>query len=124
MSFDFSAFQMPTMTTLGNANVHQPNVDDRLTSFAKQRLSRLVEEHEVTAVVSDGPTMEAPVTMVYAGDSSVFSKGHAPTTNEEALAVVARAAAQGSEGARGFLVAAFGEDEADGLIETVSEEKL
>lgn len=122
-SFDFAVFQMPSLSRLDKAGPQNPMTDKRLTESARVRLGRLVSEREVTAVVNDGPTMEAPVTMLYVGADAFFYAGDAPGTNEEALANVARLAANGDEGAAGFLTAALG-DEAPALIELVAEEKL
>lgn len=122
-SFDFSAFQPPPLSRVDNAGPENPITDERLTESAKARLGRLVAEYEVTAVVNDGPTMEAPVTMLYVGNDAFFHAGDNPGTNEEALANVARLAANGNVGATSFLHTAL-DDEADDLIELVAEERL
>jgi hypothetical protein len=116
-------FQVPDLLTLEPSSSRNPITDPRLTGHAKTRLARLVEERGVTAIASSSPHDGTPVTMLYAGEDSIYTAGEAPKTTEEALAVIARAAAEGDDDSIEFLDSAFG-DEADGLIETVSEEKL
>lgn len=115
-------FHAPDLVALGPSDARNPITDPRLTGTAKTRLSRLVEEKNLTAITSSSPDDGAPFTMLYVGDVSIYSVGETPKTTEEALAVVARRAADGDEGAVEFLESAFG-DEAEGLIEYVGEER-
>lgn len=121
-SLDFG-FHIPHLVSLEPSNARNPITDPRLTGIAKTRLSRLVEEKNITAITSSSPHDGTPVTMLYVGDESIYAAGETPKTTEEALAAVARHAADGDEGAVEFLESAFG-DEADGLIEYVAEERV
>lgn len=116
-------FHVPDLVSLEPSSARNPITDPRLTGIAKTRLTRLVEENNVTAVASSSPHDGTPVTMLYVGDESIYTAGETPKTTEEALAVIAREAANGDDGANDFLSSAFG-DEADGLIEYVGEERL
>ncbi len=121
-AMDFG-FHVPNLLTLGPSSAQNPITDPRLTGSAKTRLSRLVEEKNVSAVASSSPQDGTPVIMLYVGDDSIYTAGETPKTTEEALAAVAREAANGDDDAIEFLDSAFG-DEADGLIEYVGEERI